>query len=107
MGCFHTDAGLLTSVTAVQELARAHQKVEGGQLEDHPKQAALRRLLASLATMSPVRGRQQLARLGRPVCAAGTLHVLGMGHGCIGRVVSRQAEDSSMPVALSCRAARC
>ncbi len=52
------DTGLLTRVTASRELHQAYQQVEGNQLEDHPKQAALRRILGGIEALAPVRDGQ-------------------------------------------------
>ncbi|PRW45191.1 hypothetical protein C2E21_6279 [Chlorella sorokiniana] len=45
--------GLLSAVTAAQELQAANRQVEAGQLEDSPKLAALQRLLAGIAALAP------------------------------------------------------
>lgn len=41
-------------MTAARELREAYKQVESSKLEDHPKQAALRRILGGIETLSPV-----------------------------------------------------
>ena len=47
--CLHRQFGRLPGV-----LARAYSAVEGGHLEDHPKQATLRQVLTSMSTLQAV-----------------------------------------------------
>ena len=48
-------AGLLSGVAAVHDVALAYRQVESGQYEDHPKQAALQRVLKGIDALTPVR----------------------------------------------------
>ena len=42
-------------VRAAAALEAAYKEVEAGQLEDHPKQAALQKVLIGIRTLQPVR----------------------------------------------------
>lgn len=52
--------GLATQLPdAIAALEQAHAAVEAGQLEDHPKQQLLQKLLAAIAALAPVSAPEQ------------------------------------------------